>query len=91
MYEDEAVAKEVRKSRLPLTEQDKAIAELQEITNMLADRLQPILTPVEPSDKAGEDRAAPIKSEVATTLDDNNSRIRRVISRLGNLYERLEV
>lgn len=90
-YPEEAVAKEARKSRLPLAEQDKAIAELQEIVSMLADRLQPILTPVEPTDKAGEERSVPVQSEIASTLNDHNSRIRRVASRLGNIYERLEV
>lgn len=91
MYPEEASAKEVRKSRLPLAEQDKAIAELQEIVNMFADRLQPILTPVEPTDKAGEERSVPVQSEVASTLTDNNARIRRISSRIGNMYERLEV
>lgn len=89
--DEDSKAREVRKSRLPLTEQDKAIAELQEIVNMLADRLQPILTPTEPTDKASEDRAVPVQSEVASTLNDHNARIRRVASRLGNIYERLEV
>lgn len=92
MYPEEVTkAREVVKSRLPLTEQDKAIAELQEIVNMLADRLQPILTPVEPTDKAGEERSVPVQSEIASTLNDHNSRIRRVTSGLGNIYERLEV
>lgn len=90
MY-DEAVAKEPRKSRLPIQEQDKAIAELTELVNMLADKLQPILTPVEPSDKAGEDRAVPVQSELAQTLSDHNARIRRASSRLSNIFERLEV
>jgi hypothetical protein len=59
---------------------------------MFADRLQPILTPVEPSDKASDgERTVPVQSEVASTISDNNSRIRRAASRLGNMYERLEV
>lgn len=89
--EDYATAKESRKSRLPLIEQDKAIAELQETVNVLIDRLQPVLTPTEPVDKLAEDRAVPIQSEIASTLSDNNSRIRRMSSRLGNAIERLEV
>ncbi len=84
-------AKEARKSRLPLAEQDKAIAELTELVNMIVDRLQPVLTPIEPTDKAGEDRAVPVQSEHAQTLADHNSRIRRITSRLSNVYERLEV
>lgn len=90
MHPEDARA-EVRKSRLPLAEQDKAISELQEIVSMLADRLQPILTPTEPTDKASEERSVPVQSEIASTLSDHNSRIRRLASRLGNIYERLEV
>lgn len=91
MYEEDGPVKEPRKSRLPLAEQDKVISELQEIVSMLTDRLQSVLMPTEPVDKAGEDRTAPIQSEVASTLSDNNARIRRVANRLGNVYERLEV
>lgn len=87
----EYAAKEARKSRLPLNEQDKAIAELQEVVSMLVDRLQPVLTPIEPTDKASEDRAAPVVSEVASTLNDHTARIRRATNRLGNAIERLEV
>lgn len=88
---DYAKAKEIRKSRLPLAEQDKTVSELQEIVNVLVDRLQPVLTPTEPTDKMAEDRAAPIQSEIASAIADNNSRIRRVISKVNNALERLEV
>lgn len=87
----EYAVKESRKSRLPLAEQDKAIAELQEVVNILCDRLQPVLTPIEPTDKAGEDRGVPVQSEHAATLMDNNARIRRATNRLSNAIERLEV
>ncbi len=89
--ERDYAAKEARKSRLPLAEQDKAIAELQETVNILCDRLQPVLTPIEPTDKAGEERGVPVQSEHAATLSDNNARIRRATSRLSNVIERLEV
>lgn len=88
---DYATAKEVRKSRLPLAEQDKYIAELQELVTMLCDRLQPILTPTEPTDKMAEDRATPVVSEHAQTINDHNSRINRVNRRITNVLERLEV
>lgn len=88
---EDGPAREVRKSRLPLSEQDKYIAELQEVVNILADRLQPVLTPTEPTDKMAEDRSVPVMSEVASTLSDNNSRISRVTRRVNNLIERLEV
>jgi len=91
MSESEYAAKESRKSRLPLAEQDKAIAELQETVNVLVDRLQPVLTPAEPADKASEERPTPVQSEVASQLSDNNSRIYRIIRRLNNAIERLEV
>lgn len=91
MYPEDAPAKESRKSRLPLAEQDKYIAELQELVGLLADRLQPVLTPTEPTDKMAEDRAVPVQSEVASTLSDNNARISRISRRVNNLIERLEV
>jgi hypothetical protein len=95
MYPDrderEYAVKEARKSRLPLVDQEKAIAELQDVVNVLLDRLQPVLTPVEPSDKTSEDYAVPVQSEVAATLSDNNSRIRRITYRVNNALERLEV
>lgn len=87
---EEYAVKESRKSRLPLTEQDKAIAELQETVNILADRLQPVLTPIEPTDKAGEDRGVPVQSEVATTLNEHTARVRRTTNKVSNLIERLE-
>lgn len=89
--DEEYATKEARKSRLPLIEQDKVIAELQEAVSVLLDRLQPVLTPTEPVEKMAEDRAVPIQSEIASTLSDNNSRIRRMSSRLNNAIERLEV
>jgi hypothetical protein len=87
----EYAAKEARKSRLPLSEQDKTIAELQEAVNILVDRLQPVLTPSEPTDKASEERAVPVQSEVASTLNDNNARIHRVTNKVNNAIGRLEV
>lgn len=84
-------ASEPRRSGLPLPEQDKCLAELQEVANLLIDKLNPVLTPTEPTDKAGEERAVPIQSEVASTISDNNARIRRVTRRLSNAIERLEV
>lgn len=93
MYpEDEPMkARESRKSRLPLAEQDKALAELQETVNVLLDRLQPVLTPTEPTDKASEERPVPVQSEVSSTLSDNNARIYRITRRVNNAIERLEV
>lgn len=90
--EDYAIkALEPRRSGLPLPEQDKALAELQEVANLLIDKLQPVMTPIEPTDKAGEERPVPVQSEVASIIGDNNARIRRVTRRLSNAIERLEV
>lgn len=89
--EEEYALKEARKSRLPLVEQDKALAELQEVINLLADRLNPIMTPTEPTEKMGEDRAVPVQSEVANTLSDNNARIYRMTRRVTNMLDRVEV
>ena len=90
--EEYATAKEVRKSRLPLAEQDKCIAEQNEIVSMLLDRLEPVLTPQPDSpSKEGSDRSAPMQSQMASELSENNARIRRNTNRLSNALERLEV
>lgn len=94
MYSDEeyTTAKEVRKSRLPLAEQDKCISEQNEIVSMLLDRLEPVLTPQpESPSKEGSDRSAPMQSQIAAEIGDNNARIRRNTNRLSNAIERLEV
>lgn len=95
MYQQEeeyATAKEIRKSRLPLAEQDKCIAEQNEIVNLLLDRLDPVLTPQpESPSKEGSDRSVSMQSQVAAELSDNNARIRRNTNRLSNALERLEV
>lgn len=89
---EEYAVKEARKSRLPLAEQDKAIAEQNEIVSMLLDRLQPVLTPQpESPNKELADRAAISQSEVAEELSSNNARIRRNTNKLSNALDRLEV
>ena len=90
--EEYATAKEVRKSKLPLAEQDKCIAEQNEIVSMLLDRLDSVLIPQSES-TATElgDRAVPMQSQLATELTENNARIRRNTYRLSNALERLEV
>lgn len=88
---DYATAKEVRKSKLPLAEQDKCIAEQNEIVSMLLDRLEPVLTPQPESPSKDVDRAAPMQSQIASELSENNARIRRNTNRLSNALERLEV
>lgn len=91
-YPEDAPGREVSKSKLPLAEQDKIISDLTDMVGLLAERLQPVLTPTEPSEKEiAADRAVPVQSEHATTLTDNNSRIRRVRNKVNNLIERLEV
>ena len=91
MEDEPKRASEARKSKLPLSEQDKSIAELGETVSVLLDRLQPVLTPVEPTDKDPGDRASAVQSEVSSTLSDNNARIRRITSKVNNAIERLEV
>lgn len=90
--EEYATAKEIRNSKLPLAEQDKCIAEQNEVVSMLLDRLEPALTP-QPESVAKEldDRADPMQSKLASELSENNARIRRNTNRLSNALERLEV
>ena len=89
---DYATAKEVRKSKLPLAEQDKCISEQNEVISMLLDRLEPVLTP-QPESPAKEamDRTVPMQSQMASELSENNARIRRNTNRLSNALDRLEV
>ena len=94
MYPEEeeyATAKEIRKSKLPLAEQDKCIAEQNEVVSMLLDRLEPVLTPQPESPAKDVDRTASGQSQMASELSDNNARIRRNTNRLSNALERLEV
>lgn len=90
--EEEIAMKESRKSKLPLSEQDKCISELQEVATLLLDRLEPVLTPQpESPDKVGAQPEGPMISQMAHELGDNNARIRRVTNRLSNALDRLEV
>lgn len=89
--EREYTTKDSRKSRLPLSEQEKALAGLHDTVNILLDRLEPVLTPTEPSNRPDQDTAVSIQSEVASILSDNNSRIYRLTTRINNTIERLEV
>lgn len=79
-------------TRLPLSHQEKAIAELHETVNELVQRLRPVLTPVnevserEPSDNEARDIASPL----ADQLSANNQGIRKASSNLRGLMERLE-
>lgn len=91
-YPEDAVAKEVRKSKLPLPEQDKCIAELTELVNVLCDRLDPILLPQpESPSKDPGDRAEIMQSYIASELSGNNARIRRNSNKISSILERLEV
>lgn len=78
-------------SRLPLSHQDKAIAELHETINQLAQRLKPVLTPVKEVDKASNgEEARDIVSPLAEQLATNNGAIHRASRNLRGLMERLE-
>lgn len=80
-------------SRLPLSHQEKAIAELHETINQLAQRLKPVLTPVneaggrEPSESV---EAKDITSPLAEQMNANNRGIRRASDNIKGLMERLE-
>lgn len=79
-------------SKLPLSPQEKTIAELHDVISQLTDRLKPILTPVPQSDRTmpGEDKATPVQSPLAEQLDANNYGIRKASSKIRDLMERLE-
>ena len=90
--EECATAQEARKSKLPLADQDKCIAEQNEIVSMLLDRLGPVLAPQpELPSKEGSNSSEPMQSQIAVEIGDNNVRIRRNTYLLSNALERLEV
>ena len=93
MYDDEPKQAEVARvgSKLPLSHQEKSIAELHEAIKMLQDRLTPILTPMpesDPTDKVGEDRAA--IWPLAEQLGANNAGITRATRKIRSIMEILE-
>lgn len=77
-------------SRLPLSQQEKAIAELHATINDLAVRLKPIMTNVNDVDKHGEEQADSDKSPLAQQLEANNRGIHTASRNLRGLMERLE-
>jgi hypothetical protein len=94
MYEEkpeQADAPE-RSSKLPLSHQEKALAELHETIGMLTRRLTPVLTPSVPSDERSmaTDKSAPVQSPLADQIDANNGGIRKATNKLRALMERLE-
>ena len=86
-------SKERETRGLPLEEQNKLIAELQDSFAVLLDRLETVLTPEPLSTPDNEVAAKPesMQSPLARELEGNNFRIRRVTGRLNNLLDRLEV
>lgn len=79
-------------SQLPLSHQEKAIAELHETISQLTSRLKPVLTPDVPSDNARDkaEEARPIQSPLAAQLASNNTGINNASRKLRALMERLE-
>ena len=86
-------AKERETRGLPLAEQDKSIAELQDSFAALVDRLETVLTPepLSTPDNEVAAKAESMQSPLARELEGHNFRIRRVTSRLNNVLDRLEV
>lgn len=79
-------------SQLPLSNQEKAIAELHETISQLTSRLKPVLTPDMPSETEkdrGED-VRPVQSPLAGQLSSNNIGIHKASVKLRILMERLE-
>lgn len=87
--EEEYAAKE-RVTKLPLSQQDKALAELHDVLGELTSRLKSVLTPGDTERATDQDKAAPSQSPLADQLDSNNAQIRRATNRVNSLIERLE-
>ena len=78
--------------KLPLSSQEKAVAELHDVIAQLTSRLKPVLTPVptEPSDGRSEDKASPVQSPLAEQMSTNTYGVHKGISKIRALMERLE-
>lgn len=80
-------------SHLPLSQQEKAVAELHDVIGRFASRLKPVLTP---SPEAAErnasdaDKVAPMQSPLAEQMSANNRGVYRATEKLRALMERLE-
>lgn len=92
MHPEDSPAKMDRSSKLPLSHQEKSLAELHETISVLTDRLSPVLTPAhnEPTRDPGDKAATPVQSPLADQLDANNNGIRKATKKLNGLMERLE-
>lgn len=91
MNEEKAAYAAERNSKLPLSTQDKIIAQLTELVYTLTDRLKPVLVPTEEvSDKIANETVRTPLSPLGEQLDANNVRITKVNNRLSSLLERLE-
>jgi hypothetical protein len=82
----------VKSSRLPLSEQEKALCVLQETVNELYDNLRPVLEPEYPSETVGPDTEIAERegSPLQEQLKANNRGIYSINSRLRLLIDRLE-
>lgn len=80
-----------RSSRLPLSEQEKCIAELHDVIGVFTKRLEAVLTPIPERDPStAEDKASPVQSPLAEQLSRNNYGVRKATKKLEALMERYE-
>lgn len=91
--EFEGGPKNLRASKLPLSHQEKAIAELHETIDQLASMLKPVLTPVQVTEEnvGLADKEIPAVSPLAEQMEANNRGISRASANLRGLMKRLEV
>lgn len=88
MYKEEAV---MVGNKLPMVQQEKALAELQETISMLEDRLHTVLTPSVEAEEAGSTTSERVvQSPLAEHIGSNNSNIAMASRRIRYIIERLE-
>lgn len=81
-----------KESRLPVSEQEKALAELHGLIDELADRMQAVLLPERDDPKGAlATLAEPSGSMLGMQLKGNNNQIFRASNRVRDLIERLDV
>lgn len=69
----------------------KAVAILQDEVNMLADALQPALTPTAPTDRADDGQPMPPQSDLANFINREAEKVAKVAMMVRDLRNRVEL
>lgn len=79
-----------QESKLPLMQQEKALAELAEKIHYLGNRISPVMTPETEDKEPGVSPDREIMSTVATQLHSNNSTVYKLTNIVNDYIRRVE-